>query len=106
MTAVTLQYRIPLYDDKKYMGELKDCTVKDGYIILNYSATPEAKGYSEPAIVIQQVETEISFQWIWKPKPPKSDWGQNPSPHIYPNLYMTGNYKFLQVMTTLQYHNL
>jgi len=62
MTAVTLQYRIPLCDDRKYLGELKDCTIKDGYIILNYSATPEAKGYTEPAITIQQVETEISFQ--------------------------------------------
>ena len=62
MTGVTIQYKIPLYDEKQYIGEFKDCMVKDGILIVNYSSTPEAKEFTKPPIIFEKVEREISFQ--------------------------------------------
>jgi len=62
MTGSTIHYRIPLLTEKQYMGEIKDVSIKDGVLLVNYSATPEAKGYTDSPIVFELIETEITFK--------------------------------------------
>ena len=61
MTGVTVQYKIILGEEAQYLGEFKDATVKDGVLIVNYSATQEAKKFTRPPVVFERVEREITF---------------------------------------------
>ena len=61
MTGVSIQYTIPLYDDRACISELQSATVKDGMLIVNYSATQEAKKFTRPPVVFERVEREITF---------------------------------------------
>ena len=62
MTGITIQYKIPIHDEKQYLGEFKDATIKDGMLIVNYSATQDAKQFTKPPIVFEKVEREITFE--------------------------------------------
>jgi len=62
MTGNTIHYKIPLYIEKQFLGEVKDVSIKDGFLLVNYSATPEAKGYKDCPIVFEMIETELSFK--------------------------------------------
>ena len=62
LTAVTVQYKIILGDEAQYLGEFKVATVKDGVLIVNYSATAEAKKFTRPPVVFERIEREISFE--------------------------------------------
>jgi len=61
MTGVSIQYKIPLYEDRGFINELQSATVKDGMLIVNYSAMPEAKSFCKPPVIFEKVETTISF---------------------------------------------
>lgn len=60
-TGVTIQYRIPVCEEKGFMGEFKEAIVKDGVLIVNYSATDDVKGIKEPPIIFEKIDKIISF---------------------------------------------
>ena len=62
MSAVTILYKIPLYSERGFIGEFKTAIVKDGYLVIAYEATKEAKGYIKPPIVFEKTEREVTFE--------------------------------------------
>lgn len=62
MSGATINYKIPLYGERPFIGEFKNITVKDGYIHVSFEASVEAKEYIKPPVVFQQISTEMEFK--------------------------------------------
>lgn len=61
MSGVTIIYKIPLYSERPFIGEFKSVYTKDGYLVVSFEATNEAKEFVKPPVIFQQVSTEITF---------------------------------------------
>jgi hypothetical protein len=62
MTGVSLQYKIPLYDDKSFIAELQSAAIKDGVLLINCSVSKEAKEFSKPSVVFEEKEIVMNFE--------------------------------------------
>ena len=61
MSGATITYKIPLYSERPFIGEFKSVYTKDGYLVVSFEATNEAKEFVKPPIVFQQTAIEIRF---------------------------------------------
>jgi hypothetical protein len=62
MTGVSLQYKIPLYEDRPFIGELQSAAIKDGMLLINCSVSKEAKEFSKPSVVFEEKEIVMNFE--------------------------------------------
>jgi hypothetical protein len=60
-TEVSVQFRIPLCEEKGFMGGFRDAVVRDGVLLVNYNTTPEIFQIKEHPIVFERVSREITF---------------------------------------------
>ena len=61
MSAVSIQYIIPLHSESSHLGELRSINTKDGKLIVTYESLPSAKEATGNPIVFEKVEREIRF---------------------------------------------
>ena len=61
-TEVSVQFRIPLCEEKAFMGGFREAIVRDGVLLVNFNTTPEIVQIKEPPIVFERVDKTISFQ--------------------------------------------
>jgi hypothetical protein len=62
MTGVSLQYKIPLHDDRPFVNEFQSASIKDGMLLVNYSVSKEAKEFCKPPIVFEKKEVTMNFE--------------------------------------------